>query len=98
MDLRHTSSYWYSGGVEWRATISWALGIVAGYCFTTARVSATEVWFSGPLASTWFGHNGLGWAIAFGVAAILYFGLGGARGSGTEAVVESKNVQTTGVR
>jgi len=98
MDLRHTSSYWYSGGVEWRATISWTLGIVAGYCFTTARVSATEVWFAGPLASTWFGQNGLGWAIAFGVAAILYFALGGARGSGTEMVVESKNAPTTGVR
>lgn len=88
MDLSATSCYWYTGGVEWRATASWALGIVVGYCFTTAQVSTTEIWFSGPLASTWFGQNGLGWAIAFAVAAILYYVLGGGRGSGTEPLAE----------
>ena len=84
MDLRPTSSYWYIGGVEWRATSSWALGIIVGYCFTTAQISSTEVWFAGPFAATWLGQNGLGWAITLAVSGLLYLILGGARGRGTE--------------
>ncbi|TQM35395.1 purine-cytosine permease family protein [Pseudonocardia cypriaca] len=78
MDVRRTSAYWYRGGVEWRAVTAWAAAIVAGYLFVTAGPSDAP-WFSGPLAGSWFGENGLGWVVTFVVAAGIYGGLGGAR-------------------
>ncbi|MGH3360763.1 MAG: purine-cytosine permease family protein [Nocardioidaceae bacterium] len=72
LDLQPTSAYWYRAGVEWRACTVWLLGVVVGYLFTTARVSASEVWFTGPLADTWLGRNGLGWLVAFVVSGVLY--------------------------
>lgn len=76
LDLRPGSAYWYAGGTEWRAGIVWLVGVVVGYLFTTARVSASEVWFTGPLSDSWLGHNGLGWLVAFVVAGGLYLVLG----------------------
>ncbi|TWF78159.1 purine-cytosine permease-like protein [Pseudonocardia hierapolitana] len=78
MDVRRTSAYWYRGGVEWRAVTAWAAAIVAGYLFVTAGPSDAP-WFSGPLAGSWLGENGLGWVVTFVVAAGIYGGLGGAR-------------------
>lgn len=78
MDVRRTSAYWYRGGVEWRAVTAWATAIVAGYLFVTAGPSDAP-WFSGPLAGSWLGENGLGWVVTFVVAAGIYGGLGGAR-------------------
>jgi NCS1 family nucleobase:cation symporter-1 len=78
MDVRRTSAYWYRGGVEWRAVTAWAAAIVAGYLFVTAGPSDAP-WFSGPLAGSWLGENGLGWVVTFVVAAGIYAGLGGAR-------------------
>jgi purine-cytosine permease-like protein len=78
MDVRRTSAYFYRGGVEWRAVTAWAAAIVTGYLFVTAGPSDAP-WFSGPLAGSWLGENGLGWVITFVVAAGLYGGLGGAR-------------------
>ncbi|MGO1835154.1 MAG: cytosine permease, partial [Actinomycetaceae bacterium] len=79
MDLRRTSGYWYTGGIEWRSTFAWAVAIVIGYLFSEAKVSDHEVWFTGALAETWIGSNGLAWVATFVIAAGLYAALGGAR-------------------
>jgi purine-cytosine permease-like protein len=79
MDLTRSSGYWYRGGIEWRSTLAWAVAIVVGFLFSTARVSDHEVWFTGALADTWIGSNGLAWVATFVIAAGLYAALGGAR-------------------
>ncbi|MFB8402787.1 cytosine permease [Streptomyces sp. NPDC055912] len=66
MDTTRTSAYWYRGGFAWQAMTAWAVALVAGLLFT--RVD----WFSGPLASSWIGENGLGWAATIVVAGVLY--------------------------
>ncbi|MGX1506335.1 UNVERIFIED_CONTAM: NCS1 family nucleobase:cation symporter-1 [Streptomyces graminofaciens] len=66
MDTTRTSAYWYRGGFAWQAMVSWASALVVGLLFT--RVD----WFAGPLASSWAGENGLGWAVTILVAAGLY--------------------------
>lgn len=85
MNLRRGSPYWYTGGIEWRSTLAWITAILIGYAFTTARVSATEVWFTGPAADTWLGRNGLGWVVAFIVAAVLRTVLPHRHSNGTPA-------------
>ncbi|WP_101951189.1 cytosine permease [Mycobacterium sp. 3519A] len=72
MDTSRTGIYWYRGGIQWVAVSAWLAGIVAGLLFTTASTSADDVWFSGPLADSWLGRNGLGWVIAFVVSGGLY--------------------------
>lgn len=67
LDLSPGSRYWFSGGVEWRATVVWAAAIVLGYLFTQAG-PADQPWFTGPLYATWLGQNGLGWAVTIVVA------------------------------
>ncbi|GAA1922370.1 purine-cytosine permease family protein [Streptantibioticus ferralitis] len=66
MDTTRTSAYWYKGGFAWQAMTAWAAGLVIGLCFTSVS------WFSGPLAGTWLGKNGLGWAVTIVIAAVLY--------------------------
>lgn len=66
MDTTRTSAYWYRGGFAWQAMVSWAVALLTGLLFT--RVD----WFAGPLASSWIGKNGLGWAATIVVAAVLY--------------------------
>lgn len=78
MDTGRTSAYWYRGGVAWRAFGAWALAIVVGYLFATLG-PAQDPWFTGPLAGTWLGENGLAWVITFVVGAGVYAMLGGAR-------------------
>ncbi|MEU6699575.1 cytosine permease [Pseudonocardia sp. NPDC046786] len=78
MDTSRTSGYWYRGGVEPRATGAWAVAIVVGYLFATVGLSS-DPWFTGPLAGTWVGENGLAWVVTFVVAAGGYALLGGAR-------------------
>lgn len=79
MDTSRTSRYWYTGGFRLPAVLAWVAAIVSGLLFTTAGTGADDVWFSGPLADTWPGVNGLGWAVAIGVGAAVYaaFGFGG---------------------
>ncbi|MEU2617761.1 cytosine permease [Streptomyces sp. NPDC007157] len=72
MDTTRSSAYWYTGGLRVPAVSGWALAIVAGLLFTKASTSATDVWFAGPLCDTWFGVNGLGWAVSMAVAAAVY--------------------------
>jgi purine-cytosine permease-like protein len=72
MDTTRGGRYWHHGGVGWPAFIGWLAGIGVGLLFTVAETSADDVWFAGPLAHTWFGRNGLGWVIAFVVAAAIY--------------------------
>lgn len=79
MDLKATSRYWYTAGVQWRATASWAIAIATGLLLSTARVNETEVWFTGALADTWIGRNGLAWVATLLVAAGLYALMGGAK-------------------
>lgn len=70
--LDHSSPYWFTGGISVPAVTAWLIAILAGLAFTTAEVSPTDKWFSGPLASTWVGTNGLGWAVALVVAGVIY--------------------------
>ncbi|MER5887357.1 cytosine permease [Streptomyces sp. NPDC001941] len=66
MDTGRTSAYWYRGGFAWQAMAAWAVALVAGLLLTKVD------WFAGPLASSWVGRNGLGWAVTIVVAALLY--------------------------
>jgi purine-cytosine permease-like protein len=72
MDTRRTSRYWYTGGFHVPAVLAWAVAIVMGLLFTEASTSADDVWFAGPWAGTWLGTNGLGWAIAMAVGALIH--------------------------
>lgn len=66
MDTTRTSAYWYRGGFAWQAMTAWAVALVVGLLFTKVD------WFAGPLASSWIGENGLGWAATIVVAGALY--------------------------
>ncbi|MER6096892.1 cytosine permease [Streptomyces sp. NPDC001728] len=66
MDTTRTSAYWYRGGFAWQAMTAWAVALVMGLLFTKVD------WFAGPLASSWIGENGLGWAATIVVAGVLY--------------------------
>lgn len=66
MNTTRTSAYWYRGGFAWQAVTAWALALLVGLLFT--RVD----WFTGPLASTWIGEHGLGWAATIVLSAALY--------------------------
>ncbi len=66
LDTTRTSAYWYKGGFAWQAMTAWALALVVGLLFTKVD------WFSGPLATTWIGQNGLGWAAGILTSGVLY--------------------------
>ncbi len=66
LDTTRTSAYWYKGGFAWQAMTAWGLALVVGLLFTKVD------WFAGPLASTWIGENGLGWAAGILTSALLY--------------------------
>ncbi|MFD6873069.1 MULTISPECIES: cytosine permease [unclassified Streptomyces] len=66
LDTTPTSAYWYRGGFAWQAMTAWALALVTGLLFTKVD------WFSGPLASTWIGQNGLGWVTGIVTSGVLY--------------------------
>lgn len=72
MNVGRSSRYWFRGGVAWAAMTAWAAAIVVGLLFTEASTSATDVWFSGPLAHSWIGSNGLGWVVTLALAAGVY--------------------------
>ncbi|MEV0399557.1 cytosine permease [Actinoallomurus sp. NPDC050550] len=82
MDTTRGGVYWHRGGVAWPAFTAWVAGIVTGLLFTVAQTSDTDVWFAGPLSHTWPARNGLGWLVAFAVAALVYLGLRAATGQG----------------
>ncbi|MEU1144792.1 purine-cytosine permease family protein [Streptomyces sp. NPDC005863] len=65
MNTGRTSRYWYTGGYCWQAMAAWAVALIVGLCLTKVQ------WFTGPLATTWVGRNGLGWAATIAVAAAL---------------------------
>lgn len=66
MDTSRTSRYWYVGGFCWQAMTAWAVALVFGICCTKVD------WFTGPLATTWIGRNGLGWLATILIAAALH--------------------------
>ncbi|MEV8019252.1 cytosine permease [Streptomyces sp. NPDC086554] len=66
MDTKRTSAYWYKAGFAWQAMTAWAIALVMGLLFTKVD------WFSGPLATSWVGRNGLGWLATIIIAAVLY--------------------------
>ncbi|TGB06071.1 cytosine permease [Streptomyces sp. MZ04] len=66
MDTKRTSAYWYKAGFAWQAMTAWAVALVMGLLFTKVD------WFSGPLATSWVGRNGLGWLATILIAAVLY--------------------------
>ncbi|MEU8463095.1 cytosine permease [Streptomyces sp. NPDC029003] len=66
LDTTPASAYWYRGGFAWQAMTAWGSALVAGLLFTKVD------WFSGPLASTWIGENGLGWVTGILTSGVLY--------------------------
>ncbi|GAB7030744.1 cytosine permease [Streptomyces sp. NPDC021749] len=88
MDTGRTSRYWYAGGFCWQAMTAWTVALVAGLCFTKVQ------WFTGPLATTWIGENGLGWAATIAIAAVVFAVLPAAKESapaaGAEASAETR--------
>ncbi|MEU6079797.1 cytosine permease [Streptomyces sp. NPDC047108] len=66
MDTGRTSRYWYRGGFCWQALTAWGIALAAGVCLTKLE------WFTGPLATTWIGRNGLGWAATIALAAAVF--------------------------
>ncbi|MCI6411075.1 cytosine permease [Schaalia hyovaginalis] len=76
LDLSPSSRYWYSGGVNWAALASWLIAFTTGYLFVTARISESVTWFTGPLADTVIGRNGLAWLVSLAIAAIAHEVLG----------------------
>ncbi|WP_327353164.1 cytosine permease [Streptomyces sp. NBC_01304] len=66
MDTTRTSAYWYKGGFAWQAMVAWAVALVTGLLFTKVD------WFAGPLATSWIGENGLGWAATIVLSGVLY--------------------------
>ncbi|MEU1628369.1 cytosine permease [Streptomyces sp. NPDC020096] len=89
MDTTRTSAYWYKGGFAWQAMTAWAAGLAIGLCFTSVS------WFSGPLASTWLGQNGLGWAVTIVIAAALYWVLPRERAAVTGEAAEAVETAET---
>ncbi|KOU69398.1 MULTISPECIES: purine-cytosine permease family protein [Streptomyces] len=69
LDTTRTSAYWYTGGFAWQAMTAWALALVVGLLFTKVD------WFSGPLAGSWIGQNGLGWVAGIVTSGALYAAL-----------------------
>ncbi|WP_344030786.1 purine-cytosine permease family protein [Streptomyces luteireticuli] len=65
MDTGRTSRYWYAGGFCWQAMTAWAVALLAGLAFTDCA------WFSGPLATTFIGKYGLGWAATIVISAAV---------------------------
>ncbi|MEV7420776.1 cytosine permease [Streptomyces sp. NPDC089919] len=66
LDTTRTSAYWYRGGFAWQAMTAWAVALVVGLLFTKVD------WFGGPLAGSWIGENGLGWAAGILTSGLLY--------------------------
>ncbi|MFE5538669.1 cytosine permease [Streptomyces sp. NPDC056492] len=66
LDTTRTSAYWYRGGFAWQAMTAWGTALVVGLLFTKVD------WFGGPLAGTWIGRNGLGWAAGIVTSGLLY--------------------------
>ncbi|MFB6616114.1 purine-cytosine permease family protein [Streptomyces sp. NPDC056367] len=69
LDTTPGSAYWYKGGFAWQAMTAWAAALAVGLLFTEVD------WFSGPLAGTWTGRNGLGWAVGILTSGLLYAAL-----------------------
>ncbi|MFD3569682.1 cytosine permease [Streptomyces sp. NPDC058667] len=87
MDTTRTSAYWYRGGFAWQAMTAWAVALLVGLLFTKVD------WFAGPLASSWIGENGLGWAATIVLAGVLYAVL--PRTPATAAPVEDTGARET---
>lgn len=66
LDTSHRSAYWYADGFSRPAMGAWGTALVVGLLLTEVE------WFTGPLASTWVGRHGLGWAATILVAAGVY--------------------------
>ena len=69
------SRYWYTGGVQLPAVVSWLAGIIAGASLTTLPLSS-HLTITGPFASSWLGRNNLGWLLAGLGSGIVYLCLG----------------------
>lgn len=89
MDTTRTSGYWYRGGFAWQAMTAWGVALVAGLLFTKVD------WFTGPLAGSWIGRNGLGWAATVVVAALLYAVLPRTKAVAPERTAEARKVPET---
>ncbi|WP_030623642.1 purine-cytosine permease family protein [Streptomyces sclerotialus] len=66
MDTSRGSRYWYRAGVCWQALTAWTVALAVGLCLTKVE------WFTGPLAGTWLGTHGLGWAVTIVIAAVIF--------------------------
>ncbi|MEV6396491.1 cytosine permease [Streptomyces sp. NPDC051907] len=91
MDTGRTSAYWYRGGFAWQAMASWGVALAAGLLFTKVD------WFAGPLASSWIGRHGLGWAATIVVAAALYAVLPRTKGADAPAGAPAEEAAPAGI-
>ncbi|WP_327421932.1 cytosine permease [Streptomyces sp. NBC_01230] len=66
LDTSPAGAYWYTGGFSVPAVAAWGSGLVVGLLLTGVE------WFTGPLATTWIGRHGLGWAATIAVSGTLY--------------------------
>ena len=66
MDTTPRSGYWYTAGFSRQAMAAWGAALVTGLLLTDVE------WFTGPLATSWVGRHGLGWAATILVAAGVY--------------------------
>ncbi|MFI2778998.1 purine-cytosine permease family protein [Streptomyces sp. ALB3] len=66
MDTAPGSGYWYAAGFSRQAVGAWGAALVVGLLLTDVE------WFTGPLAASWTGRHGLGWAATILVAAGVY--------------------------
>ncbi|MFF3351128.1 purine-cytosine permease family protein [Streptomyces sp. NPDC002917] len=66
LDTTSAGAYWYTGGFSVPAVAAWGSGLVVGLLLTAVE------WFTGPLATTWIGRHGLGWAATIAVSGALY--------------------------
>ncbi|MCE1175104.1 MAG: cytosine permease [Propionibacteriales bacterium] len=71
-DTSHDSEFWFSEGFHWPAVAAWLAGSALGLMCVRLTVGET-VWFAGPLADTWLGHNSLGWLVAGIWASAVYW-------------------------
>ncbi|WP_030978770.1 purine-cytosine permease family protein [Streptomyces sp. NRRL S-1824] len=66
LDTSPAGAYWYTGGFSVPAVAAWGSGLVVGLLLTGVE------WLTGPLATTWIGRHGLGWAATIAVSSVLY--------------------------
>jgi purine-cytosine permease-like protein len=78
--VRNGGRYWYTGGINWRAVIAWALGAVGAFMTTNA-----PLWVS-PWSIDYLGGSDISWLVGLVVGGGVYWALEALRGRSSSAV------------